>query len=272
MALIPKTNILHDAIEGGPVAQEKREYIGMSGLNGPCARKIWYDFHWAYERTVTKRIRRLLERGDMEEPRVVRDLKEVGVNCKHVLNNQIELIDKTGHIRGHPDGTAENVPTAEKTEHLLEIKTMNNRLFKLYIKQGLKISHPVNWGQVHTYMGEQKLTRCLFVVTNKDTEERCYERIHYDKQTHDDCMSLGFNILTSEFIPKKIGEVTWFECKFCDAKSICHKGEAISRNCRTCKNVNIEEEGKWSCELYGHWLNKEDQILGCGDYELSEVF
>jgi len=272
MALIPKQNLLHDAIEGGMVKQQFREYIGISGLGYPCSRKIWYDFHWAYDRNIPKRIARIFERGDLEEPRVVRDLAAVGIDVKNVLKQQLEVVDSTGHIKGHPDGMAIKIPGAEKTMHLLEIKTMNKKLFALYVKNGLRVSNPGYWGQIHTYMGELQLTRCLFIVTNKDNEERHYERIKYDQQTHDDCMSKGFNILTAEFAPKKIGEVTWFECKFCDAKPICHRGAKINRNCRTCKHVNIEEKGQWSCELYGHWLNREDQLLGCGDYELSEVF
>lgn len=272
MVLIPKQDSLKSIIEKGMVRLEDREYIGISGLGGPCSRKIWYDFHWAYDRMVSKRVKRLLERGDMEEPRVIEDLEAAGMKVEFALGGQQEVIDATGHIKGHPDGKVFNVPTAPKTTHLLEIKTMNDKLFKLYVKNGLEKSNPGYWGQVHTYMGEWKLTRCLFVVTNKNDEERHYERIHYDKKVHDDCMSRGFNILTSEFPPNKIGEVTWFECKFCDAKDICHKGAKINRNCRTCQHVNIEEEGKFSCELYGQWLTKQAQLDGCTSYELSEVF
>ncbi len=272
MALIPKQDLLHDAIESGMVKQGFREYIGISGLSGPCSRKIWYDFHWAYDRDIPTRLARIFERGDMEEPRVIKDLLAIGMEVADTLTDQVEVVDKTGHIKGHPDGVVLRVPGAEKTTHLLEIKTMNRKRYNDYVKKGLKITNPAYWGQVHTYMGELKLTRCLFVVTNKDNEERHYERIKYDKQTHDDCMSRGFNILTSEFAPKKIGEATWFTCKFCDAKPICHKGADVNRNCRTCKQFNIEEKGKFSCELYGHWLNKHEQEKGCDSWELSEVF
>ena len=272
MALIPKQDLLHETIEGGLVKQKFRTYIGMSSLGGPCSRKIWYDFHWSYDRMITKRIERLFERGDLEEARVVKDLKSVGVGVERALEHQMELVDDTGHIKGHPDGIATNVPGAEKTTHLLEIKTMNKKFFMLYKNKGLKLSNPGYWAQVHTYMGLLKLTRCLFCVTNKDNEERHYERVKFDEQTYKECMSRGFDILTSEFIPKKIGEVTWFECKFCSAKDICHKGAKINRNCRTCQHHNIENYGEWSCDLHLITLDKEEQMLGCPDYQLSEVF
>ena len=274
MALIPKRDLLKEAMEDGMVMQDKREYIGMSGLMGKCRRAIWYNFHWACDRYVDARIARIFERGDLEEARVVRDLRAKGVICTNVLEDQIELVDDTGHIRGHPDGKALNVPTAEKTEHCLEIKTMKASLFSAYKKNGLEASNPPYWGQVHTYMGEQKLTRALFTVTNKDTEERHYERINYDPKVHEECMSIGFDVLTSEFPPKKIGEVTWFECKMCACKGICHKGEPINRNCRTCKNFNIEMEGKFACDLHKEYgdLTRAWQLKGCDDYELDEVF
>jgi hypothetical protein len=88
-------------------------------------------------------------------------------------------------------------------------------------------------------------------------------------------MEIGFGILTAEHPPKKIGTHTWYECKMCSDKGICHKGEPIKRTCRSCKHVNIEMEGKWSC---GHSkfaptpLDYEDQMLACDEYELSEVY
>lgn len=272
MALLPKRDLLQEAFESGDVLQEHRAYIGMSSLNGKCARKTWYNFHWSCDRYVSKRIQRIFDRGDLEEARVIKDLEAAGVICYEVLDDQSELVDDTGHIKGHPDGKAKNVPTAEKTIHLLEVKTMKDSLYKGYIKKGLEKSYPTYWGQVHTYMGEERLTRCLLVVTNKDTEERHYERIEYDKSVHEDCMSRGFDVLTSEFPPKKIGEATWYECKMCDCRGICHKGEPIKKTCRSCKHVNIEMEGKWSCGLYDEWLTYKQQMEACVDYELSEVY
>jgi hypothetical protein len=217
-------------------------------------------------------MQRIFERGDMEEARVVRDLQAAGINTWDTLDFQKELVDSTGHIKGHPDGGCNEVPGAEKTNHALEIKTMNNKRYKDYVNKGLKETNPSYWGQAHVYMGEMGLSRMLFCVTNKDNEERHYERIHYDPQVHKDCMSRGFDILTSEQPPKKIGEATWFECKMCDARGICHKGEDISRNCRTCKYFDIEMEGQFSCSFHKRGLGVEKQRQGCDNYEIDEAY
>ena len=273
MALIPKQDHLKELLDHELVLQEFRPYIGMSGLNGPCMRRTWYVFHWSSDRYVPKRVDRIFARGDIEEARVIADLRAVGMEVDFCLDDQIELVDETGHIKGHPDGLVSKVLTAPKTPHLLEVKTMKNDLFKKYLKEGLEKAYPTYWGQVHTYMGKWNLTRCLFIATNKDTEERHYERIKYDKQVHDDCMHIGMEILMSEKPPRKIGDRTWFECKFCDCKPICHMGEPIKRTCRSCKHVLIEMGGKWSCGLHMiDGLTEQEQMASCGQYQLDEVF
>ena len=273
MAKIPKQQDgLTEILESGLIEQEYRPYIGMSGIMGKCQRQIWYNFHWSCARLVSRRTQRLSDRGNLEEARVVKDLREAGVIVTDCLEDQITLVDQTGHIGGHPDGKAENVPTAEKTPHLLEIKTMASKYYASFKRQGLAKSDPVYWGQIHTYCGERGLTRILFVVTNKDTEERTYMRYHYDPAVHNECMSIAFDILTSEQPPKKIGEATWFECKMCDSKRICHKGEPIRKSCRTCQFANIEMGGLWSCGLHDFILSDEAQHMACDKYELSEVY
>lgn len=271
MAKIPKKqDSLTEIMESGLVEQEYRPYIGMSGLLGKCPRYLWYNFRWSYARLTTKRTDRLFKRGDLEEPRVVADLRAAGMIVTDCLEDQVEIIDETGHVAGHPDGKVKGVPTAEKTTHLLEVKTMADKYYKNFLRLGLEKSDPVYWGQCHTYCGERGLERILFIVTNKNTEERTYMRYHYEKDIHDQCMSLAMDVLTSPAPPNKIGDSTWYECKMCPAKDICHHEAPIKRTCRTCEHVNIEMEGKWSCGLYEEWLDYEDQMLACGDYVLQE--
>jgi len=268
MALIPKQDVLTEKMECGVVYQKHRPYMGMSGLGGDCQRKIWYDFHWTYNRFISKRLARIFERGNLEEIRICNDLAKVGAI---VTDDQLEMIDDTGHIKGHIDGKVIGVPGAEKTEHLLEIKTMNSKRFKDYIKKGLKETNPVYWVQAHLYMGELGLKRCLFVVTNKDNEERKYERIHFDPAVHSQYMAIGFSILVAEYPPERIGERTWFACKFCDAKDICHNKAEIKKTCRSCEFCDLEVKGKWACQKTGS-LSEMEQLNACSKYELSEVY
>lgn len=287
VAKIPKKqDSLTEILESGMIEQEYRTYIGMSGILGKCPRKIWYNFRWACARMVSKRTQRLFDRGDLEEARVVKDLREAGVIVTDCLDDQISLVDQTGHLGGHPDGAAVNVPTAPKVKHLLEIKTMASKYYANFKRLGLEKSDPVYWGQIHTYAGEREFTRILFVVVNKDTEERTYMRYDYEPSIHDTCMSIALDILMSEQPPKKIGESTWFECKMCDCRGICHKSDPIRRSCRTCRHVNIVMDGKWECgneswhniaerighDGYSNTLSYDEQQAGCDQYQLDEIY
>lgn len=271
MAKIPQRNLLNEMLEDGEVEQAPREYIGMSSLGGKCKRKIWYDFRLCYKRTVPKRINRLFRRGDYEEAVLIRDMQEAGIICEFTGENQYTFCDDTGHIKGHPDGKLLNVPGFPPDKwHLFEAKTMKSSIFTNYLKNGLEKTYPVYWGQAHTYMGEWGLDSCIFAVVNKDTDQRDFTQFNYDPVVHRDCMSVGFDVLTSEQPPKKIGEKTWFECKTCSARGICHKGEPIQKSCRTCQHVDIEEGGRWFCNVRNTELSFAFQKVGCEEYEIEE--
>lgn len=263
MAKIPVNNPVEKAIEGQIVESLLRHYIGYSGLAHSCNRYLWYTFRFAYTRKLSKKQVRLFARGDAEEPIIIADLKSAGMV---VSDTQVEISDDTGHILGHIDGSVINVPGWKDIKMLLEAKTMNDANFKLYKKKGLKIGFPVYYGQINSYMGKMGFKKTLYVITNKNTDERKYDIYEFDESKFNDLESKGFGILISEEPPEKIGESTWFECKFCDARQICHKGLPVQENCRTCRYGTIENDGKWSCGNDNMEIDINRQRIGCDDY------
>ena len=253
-----------------------RPYLGYSQIGHPCARFLWYSFHWAYKSEISPRVQRLFQRGHDEELIQIADLIKAGCDFS---GSQDEIVGIGGHVKGHIDGLVSNVPGAPKTLHLYEGKTANDKRFKEYCKiplepnghanTRLKRWSPTYYAQVNAYMGKMKLTRCLFVVTNKNNEARKYDRIHFDKAEYELNEEKALTILTSEFPLTKLGESTWFECKYCNARSVCHFDETPERNCRTCEHACIENDGVWSCEKHGQELSVAIQRVGCQDgYEL----
>ena len=271
MAKIEKFNTINSIMEKGDVPQEKRNYLGYSGVGGKCARKVWYSFRWADDVIIPRRVHRIFQRGDLEEERVINDLNRVGCT---VSGAQREVVGITGHARGHIDGIAEGVPTAEKTPHLFECKTMKAAQYKKYLNEGLQRFNPAYWQQIHSYMGHLDLKRCLYVVVNKDTEERDFQRIEFSRDQFEEGERTAFNIITSEEPPNKLPNASrsFFECRICGYNDVCNSGKEVSRNCRTCKHWNIEEDGKFSCELYGEWLDRDKQLKGCESYELDKAY
>jgi len=271
MAIIPPPrNPVKSAIESKTYPQEKREYLGMSGIGCNCARQQWYGWRWAKDLQVRARVNRIFKRGDLEEPRIIADLEAIGILFS---DEQLEIRDVTGHSRGHIDGIVNNVPGCEKTEHLVEFKTMKNSKFNeikkkallLGFNDALKIINSAYWCQIQAYMGYLGLTRCLYVISNKDNEERLYERIKFIPEQFLLIKNRIMDILSRECPPNRISErEDWYECKWCDFNSVCFNHELPLKNCRTCKFVNLIDNGGWQCSFNKNKnLSKDDQLKGC---------
>lgn len=254
---------VEQVIEDGMVEQDFRPYLGMSSLADSCARKQWYGFRLCAKKKVTPRVNRLFGRGHNEEPIIQNDLKKAGIICLVDPKNQPEFVDGHGHIKGHPDDKLLNIPDAPKTPHLGEYKTHNDKSFKLLLKKGMRVSKPVHYGQMVIYMHKWKLKRGLYVGVNKNDDDRYYERISENPELAEELLKKGLDIISTEIPPQKIGNSTWYECKWCDYYDICQFGEPPLKTCRTCKYCDIHDEGKWKCSGHGIWLSFGQQQLGC---------
>lgn len=238
---------------------EHRGHIGYSSAGEECKRKFWYDLHWAYDKIVDDRLQRIFDTGFIAE-----DFMECSLlNAGYIIHSkQLEIIGCYGHVLGHIDG----IVTIDNIDYLIEFKTMNDSNFVKLKKEGCKKSKRVYYYQMQAYMGKLNISNGILMVYNKNTSEYYLEVIKANKFVFEEIESMMFDVLTSEFIPDKIGEKTWFACKFCNAKSVCQDSKSVSINCRTCEYVDIENDGKWSCSLKSEVLNIEQQRIGCNSW------
>ncbi len=248
-------------------AQQHRPYLGMSQLGHSCSRYLWYSFRWCYSDELSARLLRLFDRGHREEPAIVKTLERVGIRC---YGDQEEMVMAHGHSKGHNDGRSIGVIEAPKTEHLNEYKTMSDKYFKEICKIGLKASKPIYYGQMQLYMKHLNLTRGLFVAVNKNDDSLYIERVKLDKEVGEQLERRAEEIILSEAPPKKQFKSTWYECKWCSARDICHGGKTPEVNCRTCAACDLLPEGKWECNRYEIPLATEQQRLGCKKYIILE--
>ena len=271
MAKIDLIHTINDIMEQGEVVSPRRSYLGYSGIGGNCARKTWYSFRWVGAESASRRMNRIWDRGHLEESRVADDLARVG--CV-ISDAEGEVVGITGHVKGHFDGLATGVPLEDPEEILLfECKTMKQASYKKYIKVGLKKYSATYWQQVHSYMGHMKILKCLYVVTNKDTEARDYKIIDFDEDQFNEGERIALNIITAETPPDRIPNASpmYFECReMCSFSDVCHKGKEVDKNCRTCKHWDIEDDGIFSCSFHNEELSKQEQTDGCGMYEYDE--
>ena len=226
----------------------------------------------AFKAKISKRIRRLFDHGHLMEDYMVNDLNAIGIK---VFRRQEEIVDCFGHWKGHMDGIALGVPMAEKTEHLLEMKTMNDDQFKMLVKaQNVLKSHPKHFWQANTYMGKYKLKRALYMSYNKNDSQYYVERLYFDKEKFEEAEHKEMAVITEHELYPQIGtkKETWHECKFCDARKICFKKEQPAINCRTCQFVEVKPNGVWACgKNKGKVMSLEAQAIACKLYKLDEV-
>ena len=238
--------------------------LGMATIGEDCTRKMWFRFRWARQGSITTRIERLFGIGHSYEDQVVESLVKAGIE---VTDQQDMLLGWGGHIVGFIDGVATGVYEAPKTPHLLEVKSMNDRNFKVFKKKGIQKSHPKYYSQAQAYCGKKKLTRILFACINKNDSEIATERVHFSEDHYRFIMGRGMDVVGSEVPPPNvISDPKNFSCRFCDYSDICYEGAKLQQTCRSCKYVDLENEGKWSCRLHSKEISSEEQASGCGQY------
>jgi len=170
MAEIPEIKSpVVEAIEASyqaEIASEERTYLGASILGDECERKLWYGFRWAFApERFSGRMLRLFQTGHREEARIIEDLRRIpGAEVRDLdfeTGAQWMVTFAGGHAGGHADGRMTGVPDAEAAEHLVEIKTHNDRSFKSLKKDGVEKAKPVHYAQMQIYMHGLGLTRAL---------------------------------------------------------------------------------------------------------------
>jgi hypothetical protein len=269
MALLPPKNLIQDAIESIDIINDKpRSYLGYSGMAHKCLRVHKYNLHWCYTSSHPARVDRLFRRGDYEETVVAKDLERIGVQF---FDDQAEVSGGFGYAKGHIDGKVTNVPGYEDELMLLEIKTMNDKKFKEYFKKGLKEFNPIYYGQIMSYMGKLELSKCLYIATNKNDESRVYTIMDFDYEEYKRLERVAESVPLMDRLPDKIGGKTWIDCKYCNAKKICHYNGAVNKTCRSCENVTLEGDGVWSCGSSDS-LDYDAQLSACDRYILSSLF
>jgi len=251
---IEKNTIVNLIDDAGTTKGLPRHYIGMSGLGNECMRSLWFTFRWVKEGIIDGRTNRIFSTGHLAEIGMIKALESIGMELWNTLDDQDEFIDCYGYACGHPDGYGKGVPGAEKTVHLIEFKTMNDKSFNDTKKNGVKKSKPVYYAQMMLYMYQSKLTRALFMSINKNNSEFYIERLKHDNKFAEDLIRKGNDILFSEDYNDfpRIGNnsSSWYMCKWCGYNDICFSKEKVKlKNCRTCKNCDLVNDGKFACSI-----------------------
>lgn len=248
-----------------------RLHFGASQAGHHCERYLWLAFRWAFKEKFSGRMLRLFRRGQLEESLFVQDLKAIGIEIKDTDENGRQFRVSFGsHVSGSMDGVIESgVPDAEKTPHIVEMKTHNDKSFKELKTKGVQEAKPMHWAQMQLYMLGTGIDRALYIAVNKNDDELYDERVKFDKEAAERLLERAKRIATSDRAPDRCPGASpeWYLCKFCPAYNMCHR-EAITmqRNCRTCAHSTAQPDGTWHCARWDDAIPAANQYTGCDSH------
>ena len=264
--------MIADEIYQGYVTEEKgswhRQHLGASQLGNPCARAVWYGLHWCSKPSFTEngRILRLFQTGNLEEPRLLEDLKRIGIEIvstqAHFTDSDCKII--SGSCVGIARGFKEH-----SGDVLLEFKTSNTKFFKQMQKNGVRDSKPIHYVQMNVYMKWANLQYGLYIVVCKETDEIYTEWITFDEETANTALLNAKNIVLSQIPPTKPYVKLSSDCMFCDHKKICWETSLPLLHCRTCMYCKYDLNAqKFTCEQNKTYTD-DINILLCDCHKIN---
>lgn len=244
--------------------------IGASAIGEECLRKLFFNWRAFAKPTYSGRSLLIFDTGNRAEQRIVDHLRLAGLAVwdKNEDGKQFEYTDPTGHFIVKLDGVIKGVPGAEKTAHVLEMKTHNVKSFTHLEKHGLMASKPGHYLQIQSGMMLSKIERGLYVALCKDDENYYIERVYPDPAVQEKINDKIRRALSARMVPVGISDdASAFGCRFCDYKEVCTKAAKPLKTCRSCSHCYPGATGDWICELYGMTLTRDDQLRACEQYD-----
>lgn len=238
-----------------------RRHLGASVIGKPCSRELWYSFRHAKRESYASGSKsagqtlRIYQRGHREEFNFIEYFEGIGCKFKYTPETQVKIADCGGHFGGSVDNVGLLPPKFEYTEDVVfEFKSSNMANFNTLKKEGLQRNKPVHFAQMSTYGFKLKIKFGVYAVVDKNTDELYIEFVKLDWHLGATMIDKAMAIITApvETPPAKISMSAGnFSCKWCNFRDVCHNGEAVDINCRSCVNAQAATEGKWNCKLYG---------------------
>ena len=249
-----------------------RRHLGASEIGNSCNRYLWYKFRWMFHFSAEPRMYRLWQRGHREEVWFIQMLLWAGwtvIDRDPDTGKQLRVNAVEGHFGGSMD--AIGLPPARYNWPywmLLEFKTnkTGDKWNKLEAQQ-FQRAKPLHWSQTAVYGLLKGLYHVAYFNVNKDDD-----RLHIEVQPIDmeqgrkELQKAEFVIL-SQTAPQKLHQnPAMYECKYCDALQVCHKGAAVLVNCRSCTYAQPAHNRQWYCNGYKQYLSDETIKIGCANH------
>lgn len=256
-----------------------RDHLGASVIGDDCSRRIFYGFRWVKKPVISGRMGRLFNRGHQTEARFIEWLKGIGFDVydkNPQTGKQFQFSAVNGHFGGSFDGVVVGTPRLPPSLRMLnglallaEFKTSNSGYFSGLVKNGVAVKNAKHVAQMNTYGGHFGLNYALYCSINKNDDDIHMEVLRLDHRAAGDLVRKAEEIITTDprHPPRKIAEQPeFFECKNCDFCGVCHAGEPMDKNCRSCLFAQPAANAEWYCNRWKAIIPNDVIPVGCGDY------
>lgn len=203
--------------------------LSASQAGFPCMRNLWYTVNnGCQNEECDKKTQRIYDVGTALEPVIVEWLKADGWEVEYNPGSQnaevrVEVPVNGGKLIGHPDCI---MSRGEISNALVDIKTMNERAFTQWRREGTLKSKPQYVTQLHIYaMGlkaqGRKIEHLGIVGVNKNNSEMHIDIFDYDEFHGQDIKDFTEILFETEKVPELGCPAESWACSYCDYSDIC---------------------------------------------------
>lgn len=248
-----------------------RSHLGASLIGRECPRELWYTFRWVGALPKDGRMYRLFNRGHREEERFVEWLR--GIGCTIETHNedgkQFRIVGVSGHFGGSRDAAGSLPANWDISERLLfEFKTSGTgSKFDKLVHNGVAVEKQDHYGQMSVYGRKNNIRFAMYGCINKNDDDLYIEIVKLDWKLAEQLENRAQHIIASPIPPERISEsATFWKCKFCDYKPICHDKQKPEKNCRSCRFAKPAIDAAWHCEQFNAIIPEDFIPQGCANW------
>ncbi len=203
--------------------------LSASKAGFPCMRNLWYTVNgYGVDGETDKRTQRIFDVGTALEPVAVDWLRQDGWTVEYNPGSQkaelkVSIPVRGGMLTGHPDCI---ISKGEIQNALVDIKTMNDRAFTQWKREGTQKSKPQYATQLHIYaMGliaqGRKIEHLGIVGVNKNNSEMYIDLFDYDAFRGEGIKDFTSMLFEMEKEPNLGCPHESWACSYCEFADIC---------------------------------------------------
>ena len=205
------------------------KFLSASKAGFPCRRNLWYAVNKRELASKTEpKTQRIFDVGTCLEPLIVEWLRQDGWTVEYNPGSQeaeikVEVPVDGGKLVGHPDAI---ISRGELQNVLVDIKTMNDRSFTLWQREGTEATKSQYVTQLHIYaMGlrEQgrKIEKLGIVGVNKNNSEMYINIFPYNELYAYSLKRKTEELFSEEAAPVFHCPAEKWACNYCEYAKAC---------------------------------------------------